>query len=149
VPLSLLVMDVDHFKQVNDSYGHQSGDAVLREVASAIVAQTKSFDVAARYGGDEFVVLLPNCAGDDAVGVADRVRTHVARAVHLVPVTMSAGVATMPTNSLDGERLVAAADAALYDAKRNGRDRTWVSTRAPEPVIEDARAWKPSLARGA
>jgi two-component system, cell cycle response regulator len=149
MPLSLLVMDVDHFKQVNDTYGHQSGDAVLREVADAIVTHTKSFDVAARYGGDEFVVLLPNCAGVDAVRVADRVRAHIARSVQLVPVTMSAGVATMPVNALDGERLVAAADAALYDAKRNGRDCTWASTRAPEPVIEEGRVWKPTLARGA
>jgi GGDEF domain-containing protein len=77
------------------------------------------------------------------------VRTHVTQSVQLVPVTVSAGVATMPANAADGERLVAAADAALYDAKRNGRDRTWASTRAPEPVIEDGRVWKPTLARGA
>ena len=149
VPLSLLVMDVDHFKQVNDTYGHQSGDAVLRDVADAIVTHTKSFDVAARYGGDEFVVLLPNCAGPDAVRVADRVRAHVAQSVRLVPLTMSAGVATMPVNAFDGERLVAAADAALYDAKRQGRDCTKASSRVPEPVIEDDRGFKPTLARGA
>ncbi len=73
-PLSLLVLDVDHFKQVNDSYGHQTGDAVLCEVADALVANTKNFDVAARYGGDEFVVLLPGCGREDAMGVAQRVR---------------------------------------------------------------------------
>ena len=69
-PLSLLVLDVDHFKQVNDTYGHQTGDAVLREVADALVANTKNYDVAARYGGDEFVVLLPGCSREDAMGVA-------------------------------------------------------------------------------
>ena len=79
-PLSLLVLDVDHFKQVNDSYGHQTGDAVLREVAEALVANTKNFDVAARYGGDEFVVLLPGCGREDAMRVADRVRGEIARA---------------------------------------------------------------------
>ena len=122
-PLSLLVLDVDHFKQVNDSYGHQTGDAVLREVAGALVANTKNFDVAARYGGDEFVVLLPGCGREDAMGVAHRVRGEIARQVGEAPVTVSAGIATMPDNASDAERLMAAADGALYDAKRNGRDR--------------------------
>ena len=74
-PLSLLVLDVDHFKQVNDTYGHQTGDAVLREVSEALVANTKNYDVAARYGGDEFVVLLPGCTREDAMRVADACAT--------------------------------------------------------------------------
>jgi diguanylate cyclase (GGDEF)-like protein len=122
-PLSLLVLDVDHFKQVNDTYGHQTGDAVLREVADALVANTKNYDVAARYGGDEFVVLLPGCGRDDALRVAERVRNGIARAVGEAPVTISAGVASVPDNATDAERLMAAADAALYDAKRAGRNR--------------------------
>ena len=98
-PVSLLVFDVDHFKQVNDTYGHQTGDAVLREVADALVANTKNYDVAARYGGDEFVVLLPGCNRDDAIRVAERVRHGIARAVGEAPVTISAGVATVPDNA--------------------------------------------------
>jgi diguanylate cyclase (GGDEF)-like protein len=148
-PLSLLVLDVDHFKQVNDSYGHQTGDAVLREVAGALVANTKNFDVAARYGGDEFVVLLPGCGREDAMGVAQRVRGEIARQVGTAPVTISAGIATMPDNASDAERLMAAADGALYDAKRSGRDRVAGSGRGLEVVAPSALSWSAPLARGA
>jgi diguanylate cyclase (GGDEF)-like protein len=148
-PLSLLVLDVDHFKQVNDSYGHQTGDDVLCDVADALVTNTKNFDVAARYGGDEFVVLLPGCSREDAIGVAQRVRNEIARQVGEAPVTISGGIATMPDNAADAERLMAAADAALYEAKRTGRDRVASSGRglemAPPPVL----SWSAPLARGA
>jgi diguanylate cyclase (GGDEF)-like protein len=142
-PLSLVVIDVDHFKQINDTYGHIVGDNVLRSLAEAIVSTTKSFDVPARYGGDEFVLLLPGCSGRDALGVAERVRAEIARRID-VPATVSAGAATIPDNALDGERLVSAADAALYEAKRDGRDRTSRSTRdggvTPPMVVRDAGA---------
>jgi diguanylate cyclase (GGDEF)-like protein len=143
-PLSLVVFDIDHFKQINDTYGHVAGDTVLREVADSIVVSTKSFDVAARYGGDEFVLLLPGCLGDDAVGVAERVRAEIGRRVETVPMTVSAGCATMPDNATDAERLLSAADAALYEAKRDGRDRTARSTRGAgvttPMVVRDANA---------
>jgi diguanylate cyclase (GGDEF)-like protein len=132
-PLALVVLDVDHFKHVNDTVGHQAGDAVLREVARAMVGNTKASDLPARYGGDEFVVLLPDCTGDDAFAVAERLRAAVARDVTAVPVTVSAGVGALPGNAGDGERLVAAADAALYSAKREGRDRSVGSNRVAEP----------------
>ena len=131
-PLSLLILDVDHFKQINDTYGHPAGDAVLREIGTAVAGSTKAFDVAARYGGDEFVVLLPGCNAVDASGVADRVRAEVAHQVSDAPVTVSVGVATMPDNAVDAERLVAAADGALYEAKRAGRDRIHASARTAE-----------------
>jgi two-component system, cell cycle response regulator len=149
-PLSLVVFDVDHFKQINDTYGHLIGDSVLRQLADAIVASTKSFDVAARYGGDEFVLLLPGCSHADVMGVAERVRTEIRRRVIEVPVTVSVGLATMPENAVDGDRLLSAADGALYEAKRNGRDRAAASTRqagvAPPAMVglDDA-----PLARGA
>jgi diguanylate cyclase (GGDEF)-like protein len=148
-PLSLLVLDVDHFKQVNDTYGHQTGDAVLREVADALVGNTKNYDVTARYGGDEFVVLLPGCHPDDAIRVAERVRRGIAREVDEAPVTISAGIATLPDNAVDAERLMAAADAALYEAKRTGRDRVSSSARNLEVVSPPALSWSAPLARGA
>ena len=77
MPLSLVVFDVDHFKQINDTFGHLRATRCLREVAESIVASTKSFDVAARCGGDEFVLLLPGCGSTDAVGVAERVRAEI------------------------------------------------------------------------
>ncbi len=147
-PLSLLVLDVDHFKQVNDTYGHQIGDAVLREVANALVTNTKNFDVAARYGGDEFVVLLPGCSRYDAVGVAQRVRSGIAAHVGEAPVTISVGIATTPDNAADAERLIAAADAALYEAKRTGRDRAVASTRGAV-AMPTSLNWSAPLARGA
>ncbi|MEX0664086.1 MAG: GGDEF domain-containing protein [Acidimicrobiia bacterium] len=123
-PLSLVVLDVDHFKQVNDSAGHGAGDEVLGAVGRALVSMTKASDLAARYGGDEFVVLLPGCPRSEVAAVAERVRDAVANGVERVPVTISAGVATIPDDALDAEGLVATADAALYVAKHEGRDRT-------------------------
>jgi diguanylate cyclase (GGDEF)-like protein len=125
-PLSLVVLDVDHFKQVNDSAGHRAGDEVLGRVGRALVSTTKASDLAARYGGDEFVVLLPGCPRDEVAAVAERVRDAVRTSAGNLPVTISAGVATMPDDALDAEGLVATADAALYVAKREGRDRTAV-----------------------
>ena len=145
-PLALVVIDVDHFKDVNDTVGHQAGDAVLREVARAMVANTKASDLPARYGGDEFVVLLPDCTGADALVVAERLRGAIARDVTAVPVKVSAGAGAIPENAGTGDRLVAAADAALYAAKREGRDRSVRSTRAADPEEVPAQ---PSLRRGA
>ena len=143
-PLSLVVLDIDHFKVVNDTAGHLAGDAVLREVGGALVHNTKASDLAARYGGDEFVVLLPDCAGADSLRVAERLRAAVAREVTAAHVTVSAGVGEMPANAGDGERLVAAADAALYSAKREGRNRSVQSDRIAEP---DEAPLHPSLRR--
>ncbi len=123
-PLSLVVLDVDHFKVVNDTEGHRVGDEVLRAVGRALVSMTKASDLAARYGGDEFVVLLPGCSRLEAPTVAERVRQAVTEGLARHAVTVSAGVATVPDDARDAEDLVATADAALYNAKRSGRDRT-------------------------
>jgi len=126
-PLALVVLDIDFFKGVNDGHGHQIGDAVLRDIATAIESRTKASDLSARYGGDELVVLLPDCTLDNAVVVAERLRAAAAEAAPL-RVTVSAGVAAFPTNALHGEALIAAADAALYVAKANGRNQTVAAT---------------------
>ena len=125
-PLSLVLLDVDHFKRINDTFGHQSGDDVLRNVG-AVLAAGRATDLAARYGGEEFAVLLPACSSADAVAVAERLRAGIA-AVGPPEVTASAGVATLQarpgTKADQGSALVDAADSALYQAKRAGRDRT-------------------------
>jgi diguanylate cyclase (GGDEF)-like protein len=121
--VSLVVLDVDHFKTINDTLGHPAGDQVLRDVAAALASGTKGFDLAARYGGDEFAVLLPGCDHDDAPQVAERLRFLAAEAMPDGDSNLSAGVATLPGDAVDSEGLIAAADRALYAAKREGRAR--------------------------
>ncbi len=135
-PLALVVADLDWFKDVNDRYGHPSGDAVLREFAALLQESVRDIDLAGRWGGEEFLLILP---GTDLAGgahVADRIRVALSRRIVLsadgtpIPVTASFGVAATPPASNAAE-LFSAADAALYEAKRNGKNR--VET-APEPV---------------
>ena len=125
-PVSLLMIDVDHFKKINDTYGHEAGDAVLKQVARTLQYATRSTDLTARYGGEEFAILLPATPDDAALLFAEHLRLTVAdlrwegRAL-----TISIGVAT-DTAASSGRgicRLVQNADAALYDAKRGGRNR--------------------------
>jgi diguanylate cyclase (GGDEF)-like protein len=130
-PLSLVFLDLDHFKRVNDTLGHQAGDVVLREFAMLVAGGARANDVAARYGGEEFAVVLPHTDGAMAVRVAERVRRAVTAFEFLdgeprARVTVSAGVATYPSpidtiRSVDD--LVRQADRALYRAKGLGRDR--------------------------
>jgi diguanylate cyclase (GGDEF)-like protein len=96
-----------------------------------LTENTKASDLPARYGGDEFVLLLPDCTADQCFEVAERLRNAVTAEATTVRVTVSAGTASIPDNAADGERLVAAADAALYEAKRAGRNRSVRSTRHP------------------
>jgi two-component system cell cycle response regulator len=133
-PVSLVVFDVDHFKRVNDTFGHQAGDDVLRQVAQVLAAAARDVDLVARYGGEEFTVILPNCNLDDAVRVAERMRSSLSGHPRLEGVTLSAGVAAIPTNAVDEESLIAAADEAMYTSKRAGRDRTTRSSRRAPSV---------------
>jgi two-component system cell cycle response regulator len=127
-PLSLAVLDLDHFKEVNDTYGHLAGDEVLRLVATAMESQVREVDLVARYGGEEFAVVLPGCSAGDALTVIERVRAAVAAAGINWKVTASAGIATAPGDGDDEEALMNAADKALYRAKEAGRDRAVVSS---------------------
>jgi diguanylate cyclase (GGDEF)-like protein len=146
-PLSLVVIDLDHFKQVNDSLGHPAGDAVLVQAADRIRQVTRVTDIVARYGGEEFVVLLPDTDEEPALELAERIRRSLRRTPIAVPhgrdvtVTGSFGLATAAgdplTGRIDTERLVADADRALYRAKLQGRDRTVVAgSSAAEAVPE-------------
>ncbi len=115
--VALLLIDVDNFKGVNDTYGHAKGDDVLREVASVIKAQTRSGDVAARLGGDEFVVVLKGLSAASAEQIGERVCSNVRRGFGEIPVTVSVGVAVAVSTSSDPAALIATADSAMYRAK--------------------------------
>lgn len=127
-PTSLVMMDIDHFKSVNDTYGHPAGDAVLRDVAAMVRRSVRDVDVCGRYGGEEFGVLLPQTDAKGAQLVAERIREAVrARPFELRgeqrQVTVSLGVSTAPVHGSDSRTLIEAADTALYASKQNGRDR--------------------------
>jgi len=144
-PLALALVDIDHFKVVNDTYGHLVGDKALRAVTDGLSSQLRVYDVAGRFGGEEFVVLLPHAREEDALSVAERLRAHIAglsipvsdtdESGPQVKLTISVGVA-----ALDGEHrqltdLLAAADAALYHAKVTGRNKTHlISSTAQVPT---------------
>jgi diguanylate cyclase (GGDEF)-like protein len=141
----LLMVDLDHFKKVNDTYGHVAGDAVLKAVADAITGEVRDYDSVGRFGGEEFVVLLPGMSEDDGVGVAERIRHAVTQLVVEAPVegrttiirnlSASIGVSTFPEAGDDIEPLLLAADAALYQAKNSGRNRVVASTALAKPVL--------------
>jgi diguanylate cyclase (GGDEF)-like protein len=122
-PLSFVIFDIDHFKAVNDTQGHGAGDQVLQRVARTIAGQLRETDLCARWGGEEFLVVLPNTPLDGALGCADRIRRAVAAQVLPAggPVTISGGVAQLQPGELLDE-VVARADAQLYKAKTSGRN---------------------------
>ncbi len=123
-PMSLILMDVDHFKQYNDTYGHQAGDEVLRRVAEILKEGVRDGDFVGRYGGEEFVVVLPRTDTENAIAVAERVRRSIESAEWtLRPVTASLGVASVRPDMETRQEVIEAADQALYEAKRNGRNR--------------------------
>lgn len=126
--LAIGMGDLDNFKDVNDTYGHEAGDAVLKEVATRLDETLREYDFCARWGGEEFLVLLPGLDADRAVDVVERIRQHIScRPViwgeHSLPVALSFGVAIKQGDE-DPDSLVSRADIALYQAKRQGRSRT-------------------------
>jgi diguanylate cyclase (GGDEF)-like protein len=136
-PLSCLMADIDHFKQINDRHGHAAGDAVLREAARRIASGCRISDVVGRYGGEEFVVLLPETGPQDAVTTADKVRGILSAAPlefqdASIPITASIGVAAWTDQMIIAASLYAAADGALYRAKELGRNRTELFGPAPQ-----------------
>jgi diguanylate cyclase (GGDEF)-like protein len=136
VPLAVALVDIDHFKAVNDTYGHLVGDKALRAVTDGLQSQLRGYDLAGRFGGEEFAVLLPQARELDALNVAERLRAHIAAmsvpvddnnpAGPCVRLTISVGVASLDGESRELTDLLAAADAALYHAKETGRNKTHV-----------------------
>ncbi|MFN7197589.1 MAG: GGDEF domain-containing protein, partial [Hylemonella sp.] len=122
--MALLVMDVDHFKRVNDQHGHQMGDRVLVDVVARVSSLLRLSDLLARFGGEEFVLLLPETTLQEALAVAERIRRKVALPQDGLPeVTVSIGVTTNRADEDDVDALLARADRALYRAKEQGRNR--------------------------
>jgi diguanylate cyclase (GGDEF)-like protein len=139
-PITLMMIDADHFKNINDTYGHMAGDEVLRELGELLLAQVRPTDHVARYGGEELAVILPETDSEAAMTMAERVRHKIEQ--HLFPIgygqtvnmTVSIGLATFPAHADDREQLVAAADKALYAAKSAGRNQVHCFLRAKSPA---------------
>jgi two-component system cell cycle response regulator len=132
--LALLFVDIDHFKKINDVHGHQAGDEVLGGVARAMMATLRAEDVLARYGGEEFAIICREITLEGARTLGERLRAAVADktfecAGQTIPVTVSVGAAVCEGGAVDGQALIAAADAAMYEAKRNGRNRVSVADK--------------------
>ncbi len=131
-PVGLVALDIDKFKNVNDAYGHQLGDEVLRRVAKLLIATIRSVDQPARMGGDEFFIIFPETTPDQALDVAERLRSLIiaqpfyimqdSGRYYKIPVQISLGIACLPDDALTKEDLIEAADKALYAAKKNGRN---------------------------
>ncbi|KTD07639.1 diguanylate cyclase [Legionella jamestowniensis] len=128
-PFALLMLDVDHFKKINDNYGHDAGDSALREIAKILEGHTRQSDIIARYGGEEFIIMLHNIDLDKAKKYAEKIRIAVSKlqikygAQPVVPITVSIGIAVFPTDSKNKEELIELADKALYVAKTSGRNK--------------------------
>src|SRR5580693_5495926 len=142
IPLALALVDIDHFKLVNDTYGHLVGDKALRAVTDGLRGQLRAYDLAGRFGGEEFAILLPHAREVDAHNVAERLRVHIAglsipvrdddESGPSVRVTISVGVAALDGASRELTDMLAAADSALYHAKETGRNKThMVTANAP------------------
>ncbi|MCP4713510.1 MAG: GGDEF domain-containing protein [Deltaproteobacteria bacterium] len=129
---AVLMMDLDHFKQVNDTCGHLSGSFVLQEVGKIILGNIRQFDIAARYGGEEFVVYLPDTGKDEALFPAERIRSVIEAHLfkhntHTIRITISIGISHYPDHAITLDELIQAADTVLYKAKEEGRNRVYIS----------------------
>lgn len=141
--VSLIMLDLDHFKEFNDTYGHEAGNDLLSRVGTTLLAHVRESDMAARYGGEEFAVLI---RGDEAHGyeLAQRLRRAIENVAIevgdglLVGTSVSAGVSTYPGGAVDAGELVELADAALYESKRRGRNRVTIHTGSSTPAVAAA-----------
>ncbi|MFZ0292465.1 MAG: GGDEF domain-containing protein [Candidatus Sulfotelmatobacter sp.] len=131
--MGILMLDLDHFKRFNDTYGHDAGDAVLRETAAFLLKNVRAEDFVCRYGGEEFVVILPTADVEGSTTRAEKLRSKIRelsimhQGKSLGMVTFSIGVAAFPVHGMSPKELMAAADGALYEAKRGGRDQVAIA----------------------
>jgi diguanylate cyclase (GGDEF)-like protein len=139
-PAGLILADIDHFKKVNDTHGHQTGDQVLTEMGRLLALTVEGKGHAYRYGGEEFAMLLPNHTADEALSVAERFRRSAeASPLAGLPITCSCGVAIAPAQATEEEAWLKKADDALYDAKNLGRNLVRLSGEAPPKAPQRAR----------
>jgi diguanylate cyclase (GGDEF)-like protein len=135
-PLAVMMIDLDHFKLLNDQFGHATGDAVLRQTATIITTSLRATDVACRYGGEELAILMPDCGVESALAKAELIRlsiTAMSKDGRLPHVSASFGIACTPETTARAEDLLPAADAALYVAKQQGRDRVVAAALRGQP----------------
>jgi diguanylate cyclase (GGDEF)-like protein len=132
--LGLLLIDIDHFKALNDNHGHQMGDEVLRQLALTLEEHSRTFDTVARYGGEEFAVIVPAAGLEECIEIAERLRMEIARLELCRSVTASIGVAIYREHAGTADTLVRAADDALYRSKRNGRNKVSVASKQLAPA---------------
>lgn len=130
-PISFLLMDIDHFKDINDTFGHQAGDYALKTIAQIIMSQIRKSDIACRFGGEEFMIILPDTGVESAVQKADSFRQSISDRVYefggrQFSVTISIGIAVYPVHGTGNDQILSKADAALYEAKKTGRNRVVV-----------------------
>jgi diguanylate cyclase (GGDEF)-like protein len=145
-PLGILMIDLDHFKRFNDTYGHDAGDAVLRQTAAFLLKNVRAEDFVCRFGGEEFFVILPTADLDGSRARGERLRSKMRELTimhqgnSLGMITLSVGVATFPAHGMSPKELMAAADGALYEAKRGGRDQVAVASlkSVEEVAMSDA-----------
>jgi diguanylate cyclase (GGDEF)-like protein len=140
-PLTAILLDLDHFKQINDRFGHGAGDDALAATGDALTNVLRASDFAGRYGGEEFLLLLPDTDRDGGLEAAEKVRAAIASLeVSQVEaaITASLGVASYPSDAVDGDALLRMADRALYAAKGAGRDRVELAMPEPEGATEGA-----------
>ncbi|HYN02579.1 MAG TPA: GGDEF domain-containing protein, partial [Vicinamibacteria bacterium] len=137
--LSLILLDLDHFKKLNDTYGHPAGDEALRATARVLTQHLRKGDQAARYGGEEFVVILPGSDEERSMGAAERLRSALQKHRFVfegarIPLTASFGVAIWPGDGKEPEALLSSSDRALYAAKQTGRNRVVAASSLPPPA---------------
>lgn len=141
-PVSIIMLDLDYFKRFNDLFGHEAGDMLLREVGNVLQRSIRGGDIACRYGGEEFTLILPQVSLLDAAQRAEQIRDAIKRLnlehrrTPLGPVTVSLGVAVFPDHGPNGEAVLRAADAALYQAKTRGRDRVAINPGGPGSMVD-------------
>jgi diguanylate cyclase (GGDEF)-like protein len=142
-PLSLLIFDIDNFKEFNDSFGHEAGDVTLQNLCQMVKMLIRNEDVACRHGGDEFVLILPDSSAELAAQRAEEIRIAVQHAdlqyqgYLLKPMTLSFGIATFPADARAPRELLRAADSALFRAKSEGRNRVRIHGKSPDPTSEN------------